>query len=56
MIFLMISKNCLLEHFTVPSIRSNLYLNDLELSVITSALFVGTFAILNNHKLCDVSG
>ena len=52
----MISKNCLLEHFTVPFIKPNLYLNDLELPVVTSALFVGTSAILNNHKLCDVSG
>ena len=52
----MISKNCLLEHFTVPSIRPNLYLNDLELSVVTSALFVGTSTILSSHKLCDVSG
>ena len=35
--------------------RLDFYLNDVELSVVTSSLFVGVLSLLNNNKLLDVS-
>ena len=45
----------LLTTFAVFCTRASLYLNDLELSILRSALLAGTSSLLNFHKLPDVS-
>ena len=45
----------LLTAFAVFPTRAALYLNNLELSILKSALLAGTSSLLNCHKLPDVS-
>ena len=40
---------------TVSLTRLELYLNDVEISMVTSALFTGASFLLSNYKFLDVS-
>ena len=45
----------LLTAFSVSPTRADFSLNDLELSILKSALLAGTSSVLNYHKLSYVS-